>query len=171
MEQGYTQETLEEGVFPRLWVDTHLLERKIETNYGFKRWPVPSQNQGVSSWTQGPRLSTKISFKGGSHLGNPKLSFFLASLISGTRFLLRVVVCNIPRFYQILGNFFCFYFAYVDWKFTGIWNFLSLFKSFIRKLFQTLNYFLKNSFKKIEFPNTTFHSFKPMQAYLHRKYL
>jgi hypothetical protein len=24
------------------------------------------------------------------------------------RFLLRVVVCNIPRFYQILGEFFCF---------------------------------------------------------------
>jgi hypothetical protein len=46
-----------------------------------------------------------------------------------------------------------------------------LFKKFIRKLFQTLNYLLKNSFEKIEFPNTTLHSFKPMQTYLHRKYL
>jgi hypothetical protein len=41
--------------------------------------PVLSQNQGVSGWTQIPRLPTKVSFKGGSHLGNPNLSFFLAS--------------------------------------------------------------------------------------------
>jgi hypothetical protein len=26
--------------------------------------------------------------------------------------------CNDPRFYQILGEFFCFYFACADWKFT-----------------------------------------------------
>jgi hypothetical protein len=52
----------------------------------------------------------KISFKGGSHLGNLKPTFFLASPISGMRFLLRVVVYNIPRFYQILGEFFCLYF-------------------------------------------------------------
>jgi hypothetical protein len=50
----------------------------------------------------------EFSFKGGSHLGNSNISFFLASPISGTRFLLRVVVCNIPRFYQILGEFFLF---------------------------------------------------------------
>jgi hypothetical protein len=50
----------------------------------------------------------EFSFKGGSHLGNPNLSFFLTSPISGTRFLLRVVVCNIPRFYQILGEIFVF---------------------------------------------------------------
>jgi hypothetical protein len=37
------------------------------------------KNQGVSGWTQGPRLPTKIYFKGGSHLGNPNPSFFLAS--------------------------------------------------------------------------------------------
>jgi hypothetical protein len=41
--------------------------------------PVPSQNQGVSSWNQRPRLPTKVSFKGGSHLGNLNPSFFLAS--------------------------------------------------------------------------------------------
>jgi hypothetical protein len=68
--------------------------------------PVPSQNQGVSGWTQVPRIPTKVSFKGGSHLGNPKPIFLLASPISGMRFLLRVVVCNIPGFYQILGEFF-----------------------------------------------------------------
>jgi hypothetical protein len=28
--------------------------------------------------------------------------------------------CNIPRFYQILGEIFCFYFVCVDWKFTRI---------------------------------------------------
>jgi hypothetical protein len=41
--------------------------------------PVPSQNQGVSGGTQRPRLPIKVSFKGGSHLGNPNPSFFLAS--------------------------------------------------------------------------------------------
>jgi hypothetical protein len=47
-------------------------------------------------------------------------STLLASPISGTRFLLRVVVYNIPRFYQILGEIFCFCFARDDWNFTGI---------------------------------------------------
>jgi hypothetical protein len=28
--------------------------------------------------------------------------------------------CNIPRFYQILREIFCFYFTWVDWKSTGI---------------------------------------------------
>jgi hypothetical protein len=41
--------------------------------------PVPSQHQGVSGWTQGPRLPTKVSFKGGSHLGNLK-PYFPSSL-------------------------------------------------------------------------------------------
>jgi hypothetical protein len=79
--------TPEEGWCPSLWIDTHLLEMRKEANYGVKRWPsaeskddpVPNQNQGVSGWTERPRLPTKVSFNGGSHLGNPKLSFFLAS--------------------------------------------------------------------------------------------
>jgi hypothetical protein len=58
--------------------------------------------------TQVSGLPTKVSFKGGIHLGNPIPIFFLASPISGMRFLLRVVVCNIPRFYQILGEIFAF---------------------------------------------------------------
>jgi hypothetical protein len=89
---------------------------KEKTNYGFKGSSsakskddlVPSQDQGVFVETQVSRLPTKVSFKGGSHLGNPVPTLFLASPISGTRFLLRVVVCNIPRFYQILGEIFCF---------------------------------------------------------------
>jgi hypothetical protein len=70
--------------------------------------PVPSQNQGVSDWTQRPRLPTKVSFKGGSHLGNPIPTFFLASPISGMRFLLRVVVCNILIHLKCIYNFWCF---------------------------------------------------------------
>jgi hypothetical protein len=38
--------------------------------------PVPNQDQRVSGWTQQPRLPTKVSFKGGSHLGNSKPYFF-----------------------------------------------------------------------------------------------
>jgi hypothetical protein len=41
--------------------------------------PASSQHQGVSGLTQEPRLPTKVSFKGGSHLGNPKTNL-LASL-------------------------------------------------------------------------------------------
>jgi hypothetical protein len=29
-------------------------------------------------------------------------------------------ICNIPRFYQILGEIFCFCFAWNDWNFTEI---------------------------------------------------
>jgi hypothetical protein len=44
-----------------------------------------------------PRLPTKVSFKGGSPPSVPKPSFFIASPNLGTRFLLRVVVCHIPK--------------------------------------------------------------------------
>jgi hypothetical protein len=60
---------------------------KMKTIYEFKRRPsvkskddlVPSQDQGEFGRTQEPRLPTKVSFKGGSHLGNPK-PYFLSSL-------------------------------------------------------------------------------------------
>jgi hypothetical protein len=45
-----------------------------------------------------PRLPTKFSFKGGSPPSIPNPSFFLASPNLGTRFLLRAVVCHIPKF-------------------------------------------------------------------------
>jgi hypothetical protein len=73
--------------------------------------PVPSQDQGVLVELQEPRLPTKVSFKGGSHLGN-LTPIFLSNLSNlGDEILLRVVVCNIPRFYQILGEIFCFTFC------------------------------------------------------------
>ena len=64
------------------------------------------------------RLPTKVSFKGGSPASciNPEIpnpSFFLASPNLGTRFLLRVVVCNNPSF----SNF---------WKIRKIKNFLKI---------------------------------------------
>jgi hypothetical protein len=84
----------------------------------------------VEIWV--PRLTQKVSFKGGSHLDNPKPSFFLASPISGTRFLLRVVVCNIPRFYQILGEIlllFCVHWLKIHSDLKTFW----LLKNFIMK--------------------------------------
>jgi hypothetical protein len=62
----------------------------------------------------------EFSFKGGSHPDNLIPTFFLAFPISRTRFLLRVVVCNDPGFYQILGKIFRFCIAWDDWNFTGI---------------------------------------------------
>jgi hypothetical protein len=49
--------------------------------------PVPSQKMSQCQvktkvcrvWTERPRLPTKVSFKGGGHIGNPNPSFFLAS--------------------------------------------------------------------------------------------
>jgi hypothetical protein len=84
---------------------------------------------------QGPRLPTKVSFKGGSHLGNLNPTFFLASPISGTRFFLRVVVCNIPRFYQILGEFLLLLFCLCWLKFHKELKLLSLIKSLIENYF------------------------------------
>jgi hypothetical protein len=60
---------------------------KTKIIYGFKRRPsvktkddlVPSQDQGVLVESQVSRLPTKVYFKGGSHLGNPK-PYFLSSL-------------------------------------------------------------------------------------------
>jgi hypothetical protein len=77
------------------------------------------------------RLPTKVSFKGGSHLGNLKHYFLLASPISGMRFLSRVVVCNIPRFYQILGEFFLLLICMYRFKIHRDLKLLSLFKSFM----------------------------------------
>jgi hypothetical protein len=121
---------------PKVVNDHTPIVNKMNTNYGFKRWPsakskddpVPSQHQGVSDWTQGPRLPTKVSFKGGSHLGNSK-SYFISSLSNlGDEISLRVVVCNIPIFYQILGWNFCFLFCLCWLKIYRKLKLLSLFK-------------------------------------------
>jgi hypothetical protein len=53
---------------------------------------VPSRNPSQI-------LPIKVSFDGGSPPTYPKPKFFIAFLrISGKRFLLRVVVCHIPKF-------------------------------------------------------------------------
>jgi hypothetical protein len=49
-------------------IDTHLLDKKIEATYGTKDDPVLSHIRGVPSLNSRPRLTTKVSFKGGSHL-------------------------------------------------------------------------------------------------------
>jgi hypothetical protein len=74
------------------------LETKVEATYGTKDDPVSSHIQDVPTMNPKPRLPTKVSFKGGSPPNIPNPSFFLASPNLGTRFLLRVVVCNIPKF-------------------------------------------------------------------------
>jgi hypothetical protein len=54
----------------------------------------------------------EFSFKGGSTQNSVRtIKPCNLSPISRTRFLLRVVVCNIPRFYQILGEKFRFCFT------------------------------------------------------------
>jgi hypothetical protein len=85
------------------------------------------------------------------NLGNPNPPLFLASQISGTRFLLRVVVCNIPRFYQILGNFFLLLFCLCWLKIHRDLKLLGWFKSFTWKLFQAFSCFLKNPFEKTKY--------------------
>jgi hypothetical protein len=72
---------------------------KVEATYGTKDDPVPNYIQDVPTMNPKPRLPTKVSFKGGSPPSIPNPSFLLASPNLGTRFLLRVVVCNIPDFH------------------------------------------------------------------------
>jgi hypothetical protein len=52
-------------------------EGKVAT--GIKDDPVPSHNQSVPRLNPGPRLPTKVPFKGGSPPSTPNPSFFLAS--------------------------------------------------------------------------------------------
>jgi hypothetical protein len=59
-------------------MDTHLLEMKVEVTYGTKDDPVSSHISDVLTMNPRPRLSTKISFKGGSHLVSQ--THFLSSL-------------------------------------------------------------------------------------------
>jgi hypothetical protein len=49
--------------------------------------------------------------------------------------IIKMEQCNIPRFYQILGNFFAFVLLEMIEISQGFKNFLSLFESFIRKCF------------------------------------
>jgi hypothetical protein len=62
-------------------------------------------------------------------------------------------------------------FACLDLKFHRELKLLSYLKDLLEKLYQTFFYSLKNSFEKIKFQNTILYLFKPMQAYLQRKYL
>jgi hypothetical protein len=52
---------------------------KVEATYGTKDDLVPSHIQDVLTMNPIPRLSTKVSFKGGSPPSTPNPSFFLAS--------------------------------------------------------------------------------------------
>jgi hypothetical protein len=87
-------------------------------------------------------------------------TFFLASPISRTRFLLRVVVCNDPRFYQILGEFFLLLFCLRWLEIHRDLKLLSLFESFVWKLFKILYLFSwRTSLRKIKYQNTIFQFF------------
>jgi hypothetical protein len=79
MEGSYTQAILREIRRQGMWIDTHLLEMKEKVATGIKDDPVPSHNQSVPRLNLGPRLPTKVPFKGGSPPSTPNPSFFLAS--------------------------------------------------------------------------------------------
>jgi hypothetical protein len=81
MEESYTQAILKKGIgYYSVWIDTHLLEMKVEATYGTKDDPVPSQNQVVPCLNLKPRLPTKVSFKGGSPPRTPNPFFFGISI-------------------------------------------------------------------------------------------
>jgi hypothetical protein len=80
MEESYTQAILRKIGCYSMWTDTHLLEIKVEATYGTKDDPVSSHIQCVLTMNPRPRLSIKVSFKGGSTLDSSK-PFFLANLL------------------------------------------------------------------------------------------
>ena len=106
-EESSTQDILSKTTLQPMWIDTSYwiwtwTHQSLKTvyldNYGWWRYIRPS-NQVDKSLD----LQQNISFKGGSppNLCKPDYlnqSFFLAFPNLGTRFLLRVVVCNIPDF-------------------------------------------------------------------------
>jgi hypothetical protein len=69
----YSEEKLAQAILRNIgcqsmWIDTHLLEMKIEATYGTKDDLVSSHIPDVLTMYPRPRLPTKVSFKGGSHL-------------------------------------------------------------------------------------------------------
>ena len=76
---------------------------------------------------------SEISFKGGSTQVYPEPKTFLSSLspISGTRFLLRVVVCHIPKIWNVKINKIGSLFACLGLK---IHKELKLFENYIELL-------------------------------------
>jgi hypothetical protein len=88
-------------------------------------------------------IKPRVTFKGGSPPSIPNPSLFLASPDLGMRFLLRVVVYHIPKFYLILGEFFLLLFCLCWLKIHKDLKPLSLFKSFIIKTISNFLVFLK----------------------------
>jgi hypothetical protein len=109
----------------------------------------------------------EFSFKGGSILVQlESINLFSLSPILRTRFLLRVVVYNIPRFYQILGEIclllFCLRLLEIHKDLKTFWVYL---KALLENYFKLSIIFLKNFFEidqvsKYYFPFL----FKPMQT-------
>jgi hypothetical protein len=88
-------------------------------------------------------IKPRVYFKGGSPPIIPNPPLFLASPNLGTRFLLRVVVCNIPRIYQIWEGNFCA-FVCLGWlKIHRNLKLLSLFGTFIIKSISNIYLFLE----------------------------
>jgi hypothetical protein len=81
-----------------------------------------------------------------------------------------VVVCNIPRFYQILGEFF---FAFVMLEMVGNSQGFKTFRAYLKALLENYfklsiiflkNFFEKDQVSKYYFFIFSFLLFKPMQA-------
>ena len=91
-----------------MMVNTFLPRRRMKTTEG-RVDPVWGQELRPPTKVsfKGVRPLTKVSFKGVStprclNPETPNLFFFLASSNLGKRFLLRVLVCNIPWFWNVL---------------------------------------------------------------------
>jgi hypothetical protein len=122
-------------------------------------------------WTQRTRLPTKVSFKGGSPPSIPNPSFFLASPNLGARFLLRVVVCHIPKIWNVKikknRNHVC-----LNWfKFHKELKLFALLKSLRGKTISNLLLFLEELFwgNRISKYYYCIYS-NTMRAHLQRKY-
>jgi hypothetical protein len=101
MEESYTQAILRKIGCYSMWIDNHLLEMKVEATYGTKDDPVPSQTKVCPVWTQDLDYLQKFLLRVVAHLVSQiHLSFWLLQ-ISGMRFLLRVVVCHIPKIWNV----------------------------------------------------------------------
>jgi hypothetical protein len=124
-----------------MWDDTHLLEMKVEATYGTKMTQFQVKTKVCHVWTQ--RLPTIVSFKGGSPPSIPNPSFFLTSPNLGMRFLLRVVVCHIPKLWNVKINKIGSMYVWMDLKFHKELKLLIHLRDLLEEPFQISKYSLK----------------------------
>jgi hypothetical protein len=104
-----TEKAILNALLRKIWcygvrIDTHLLEMKVEATYGTKMTQCQVISKLCLPWTENLDYPQKFLLRVVAHLEPQTHLSFLASPNLGTRFLLRVVVCHIPKIWNVKIN-------------------------------------------------------------------